>query len=843
MRLKSGKKIALFLALILAVPIFWLTNTTAVSAAATPTFKKSKVEITDVGDTYTLVINNKVKGSTYKYTSSRKSVAKVSSKGVVTSVGAGSTTISCKITYPSKKTKTITCKVTVILPADQIAITNETTVNGAHVMTVDSTFDFEYALTPLNSTDKAYWYVGKGDCITVVNSEDGIVKATKPGFATLMVKAVKSSSKSLADTSIVDDSIIIEVRGPKAEVKSADITSTTDITVVFESAVDKSTVIDANGKLTSNIVVGLGKDSKNVTAADYGTLTPTLSSDGLTLTITSSKAFDGIYTINFTNGIKTLTGIAFDEWSKTLNYVDNTAPVITSVALDDTGFVNNITFSEAIDITNLKVSNAMVTSGTTAESSTISIINNKLNYVLSTNKKVLSVNLSGISSVDYGKTFTLTLSGIKDLNGNVTPTAYYTTYVRTDTSQKPQAVPISIIRTSYNVLTATFSRGIQNPGIIMINSGATINGEVDPDNNKKVNYTISDTYASMTGAINVAISNYSSYNVISTDLSAYTPKNFVVNFTTDSTSPYLTSYEYESATGILTLVFTENVKLESDTGIFIASLKTLTDDIQPGTNINYTKLTTTDPENIIKLKLTNMTVLGTYSFDLQAGFVTDGFRNKNLVRNISISNSSGSSTELPGPYSITQSKTNPNQIVVEFLNKIDVVSAQNINNYKITGVVISSALVTKNTNETGATVVLTVPDGSIDLTVERPVSIHGILGYNASYTAITNYTTSITLMENKRPQLSSIYYSSGSIQMKFSEEIAGTISIRLTVLSTGVEIPCTVSISGSNVNISPSYTPPIGTALRIQILSNNIVDASGNPCAAINSVYGVTVTN
>ena len=846
MRLKSGKGIALLLSLMLAVPIFWLTSTTTtVSAAATPTFKKSKVEITGIGDTYTLVINNKVKGSKYKYTTSKKSVAKVSSKGVVTSVGAGTTTISCKITYPTKKTKTITCKVTVRVPATQIDITNETTVNGAHIMTVNSTFDFDYALTPLNSTDKAYWYVGKGDSIVVENSADGIVKAVKPGFATLMVKAVKSTSGSNVTSSIKDDSIIIEVRELKAEIKSADITSSNNITVVFDSPVDKSTVVDSNGRLTNNIVVGLGKDAKNVTASDYGTLTASLSTDGLTLTITASKAFAGIYTINFTNGIKTATGITMEEWSKTLNYVDNTPPIIQTVELDDTGFVNKITFSEAIDVTNLKVSNAQVSGGSAAESSTISIINNKLNYVLSTDKKVLSLNLSGISSSDYNKTFTVILSGIKDLNGNVTPSAYYTTVVRTDSTQKPQAVPISIVRTSYNVLTANFSRGIQThvPGSIQINGGSTYYGVVDPDNNKKVNYTISDADASLIGIINVTISGWSSYNVISTDVSAYTPRSFQVNFTTDSTQPIITTYEFDATTSTLKLVCTEKVQLAADTGIIVASVRTLSDETLYGTNVNYTKVTTTDAENIIQLKLTNMTSVGTYTFNIEPGFITDGFKNKNVQKNVVISNTSGSSTELPGPFQVHQSTTNPNEIYVEFANMIDYASAQNINNYKITGVTITSAQVIKNSKENGATVVLTVPDGAIDFTVDRPVRISGVMGYGGSYTAITGFTTNVTLKENKRPSYAGISYTYGTIQLRFTEEIKGSMTVKVTVLNTGEEIPCTVNVSGNNVVITPSYTPANGTQLRIQILSNSITDTSDNAVMQMSSVLSVGVHN
>lgn len=83
----------------------------------TPAFEKSQYQI-NTGDQVTLTIKNKYKKSTYKWISSNTSVAKVDSKGVVTGVSQGNTTISCTIKIPKKgnrmkKKLTIKTQVTV----------------------------------------------------------------------------------------------------------------------------------------------------------------------------------------------------------------------------------------------------------------------------------------------------------------------------------------------------------------------------------------------------------------------------------------------------------------------------------------------------------------------------------------------------------------------------------------------------------------------------------------------------------------------------------------------------------------------------------------------------------
>lgn len=851
MKMSLGKKFTLILSLVLLIPIIWYQGD-AVANAATPTFSKSKIEIVGVEETYQLEIKNQVKGSTYKWTSSKTKVAKVSSKGMVTTVNKGTSTITCKITYPNKKTKTITCKVTVVVPATGVKINNTVLKNGAHTLLVGESFNFNRDIEPTNSSDKTYWTISGGDVdsLRVDNNSNGIVTALKPGKVILKAIAVKSfSSKDIAD-SIVDDAVIIEVVGPKAAVNSADISGSTEIKVVFDSPVDQSTIIGADGKLLDSIEVSMRKNVKGVLAKDPGALKATLSTDFKTLIITSTNMFEGEYGINFTNKIKTVAGVAIESYYKQLTYTDTIPPTITGVSLDDSGVIVNIRFNEAIDFSGMKVSNATLlpTSGlsTNVDQSTYSILNNRLNYIPSEDKKSLMLNLSKIVTSDFGKHFSITISGVKDLSGNIPVNYTLTAVVYTDTTPKPQAALLSVVRSSYNTLTANFSRSIEYAGWANVNNGVSMNGVVDPKDPKKVNYTLNNSDASLTGVQSVYVGFWDAYNVISGDMSADQMHERKVNFTTDKTNPMLLKYEFSPEDYILTLTYNKDVSLNIDTGIFISTLVTVTDEIRPGNNISYKKIESGD-EKVIKLLMSNMTLMGDYTFILDQGFALDSYRNPSLSRSVTISNAGSSSNELPGPYAIVQSTTNLSQIYLEFANMLDVPTAVNPTHYSIPGVQIVSAQVTKNTKDNGATVMLTVVDGSIDVTVERPITIVGLRGYNGSFSEMTAYTTMVELKDNKRPfYIAPPIYDKNSlnvIQLNFSEAIQGTMRVKVTEIGTNgngsYDISNSVSIIGNSVYITLNNIPARGAYLKIDILENNITDLNGNQVLGMNPQIGV----
>lgn len=847
MKQKHAKLPLLLMTLLLLIPLFWNQSAVVVQAAS-PKFNKSKVTIVGENETYQLVIANKVSGSTYKWSTSNKKVAKVSSQGKVTTVGKGTATIKCKITLPTKKTVTLSAKITVKIPATDIRINNTNQANGVHILTLNERYNFNRDIVPSNSSDKTYWSIGGGDpeCITIDDDDSGIVTAKKVGKVILVATACEKATAEYAAQSEVKDAIIIEVVEPTATVRSAEIIDSTQIKVVFDSPVDKSTIIGSDNKLLNSIAVTLMKDAKGNLAKDPGTLKPSLSSDNRTLTITTSNMLSGDYGINFTSSIKTTDGVAFEPYYKQMSYIDTIGPAIKNVALDDSGFKATIYFTEAVDFTKFKVSDATLipTSGSqSCDPATLNTLNNKLNYIPSEDKTSVTINMSNIAPTDYNKSFSIVISGITDLAGNM-PTNYTLTAVlRTDTTPKPQARPISVIRTSYNTITATFDRAIKTPGWATINGGSVAYGIVDEKDNRKVNYMINDSDAQLTGSIKVDIGFWDSYNVISTDTYALTMRSFTVNFTTDKTSPILLEYDFNSETKVLTLRFNKAVKLNASSGIFSTKLVTINDDIISDTHITYKELAS-DDEKVINLKIDNMTLLGKYTFTMQQGFILDNFRNMSLSRTITISNATGTSNELPGPYSIVQSTTNTSEIHIKFHNKLDVASAENKDNYSIPGVKILSAMVESNTTENGATVVLTVQEGTIDVSLERPITIKGVMGYNGSYTPISLYTTTVNLKENKAPATTNVTFDKVdySVKMTFNEKIQGSIVANISQLGGAYNrvIGNTPIIDGYNIIFKLDSMPDANSGLRIDIVAHSITDENLNK-ATLQSTYVVPV--
>ena len=119
---------------------------------------------------------------------------------------------------------------------------------------------------------------------------------------------------------------------------------------------------------------------------------------------------EGEYGINFTSKIKTVDGEAIEEYYKQIRYEDTILPEIADIILDDFGNDCNNCILRAIDFSGLKVSNAAIVPGSSsspADPLTISILNNKNNYIPSQDKKSLTINLSNIAYSDYDKVFTV----------------------------------------------------------------------------------------------------------------------------------------------------------------------------------------------------------------------------------------------------------------------------------------------------------------------------------------------------------------------------------------------------------------------------------------------------
>ena len=857
---------ALMTVFFLAISLTWMLDTGVASAATTPSFEKTKIELVGEGTTYQMVIKDKIDKSTYSWSSSDTSIAKVNKNGLVTAVSKGTAKITCKVTYPSgktTKTKTLTCSVTVTIPATSIKINNAKLQNGAHVLTVGDSFDFNCELKPSKTSDKAFWTIAGGDS-SVLRMDDaaaGKVTALKAGKAILMVTAAKSATKAEADKSLIRDFIIVEVveakveepPKPTLEVKGVRVENSNRLIVEFDNPVAANTVVTSSGDLLSNIEITIGKDSKKGLADDPGKLKGSLSSDGKQLTITTEKALNGPYVISFNNQIQSVAGAVLTETFRKFTYTDNIPPSILNTTVDDTGLVVTIRFTEPMNFAGMNISEVGVisTMGEGANSSTLSILKNHMNYIASEDKTSLTIDLSNIAYADRNKTFKVVITGITDMAGNPPSRMYLEAYVRTDTSPKPQARVRNVVRSGYNTITATFSRAIDplTPGFIQIDGGASIQGKVDSRDNTKVNYTISDADAAFTGVRKVTIGFWNSYNVDPNDLTASKTYDFTVYFIEDKTAPLLVAYEFDPDSNLLTLKYNEEVSITSVNGTLPSIYTSASEDIRP-VNISYTELPHSEGKTVIKLRVTNINMSGTYSITIPSGFVSDSFRNYSVSRTISITNvnTSTSGSELPAPYYVAQNTDDQNNITIKFRHKLDTASAQNIVNYSISGVNITSAVLTENTVD-GSTVVLTMAPDSVPYNLNYKLTISGVKGYNDSYSAISYYETTIALRENTRPAYKPdpVFDKTTmtAIKINFTETVLGTMTVKVSQIvgSNTIEIPVkSVDVNGSTATINLAIPPSNNSLMYINIVSYDIKDLNGNSLAAMPSTIPLLIT-
>ena len=176
MSMKRLKKASIILLVCMLLSVIAMP----ISANAAKLNKKS-VSL-NVGKTYTL----KATGTKGKitWTSSKKSVATVSSKGVVKAKKKGTAVIIAK--YGKKK---LTCKVTVKQPVKSIKLNKTSaTLKKGKSLTLKAT------ISPSSANNKAVTWTSSNKKVATVTSK-GVVKAVGNGTATITVKAKDGSGK------------------------------------------------------------------------------------------------------------------------------------------------------------------------------------------------------------------------------------------------------------------------------------------------------------------------------------------------------------------------------------------------------------------------------------------------------------------------------------------------------------------------------------------------------------------------------------------------------------------------------------------------------------------------
>ncbi|MBE5959872.1 MAG: hypothetical protein E7256_00560 [Lachnospiraceae bacterium] len=184
--LKRLLAIVLMIAMVFTGSPFGIMNVQAAATRRVPVLKQSDYRYMLVGTKYAFDIANKISDSDYKWSSSNKSVATVSKKGVVKAVKEGTATITCKITS-TKGNYTLTATVYVKgeskKPASSVTISNKI---GS--MLIGESYDFDLAYPTKDTSDFINWSTSNPNIATV--NEDGMVTVLRKGTFTIKATAL-----------------------------------------------------------------------------------------------------------------------------------------------------------------------------------------------------------------------------------------------------------------------------------------------------------------------------------------------------------------------------------------------------------------------------------------------------------------------------------------------------------------------------------------------------------------------------------------------------------------------------------------------------------------------------
>lgn len=211
-------------------------------AASSPSLSKSSKDIL-IGSSYQLKVTNKIAKSTYSWSTGNKSVASVNKQGKVTGNKKGTTYIYCTMKAP-RKTYRLSCKVTVIMPAMGIRITNKVSA-----LNVGQIYTPAKSLVPNTSNDKVSWTSSNSSIIKIDSS--GRLVALKTGTSAITAKSL-SGVKSTMTVKVVD--------------KNGTVTSQSTLNSLLGSGVNKIT-IQTSKLLNFYIPIGTFTNTKLVVNA------------------------------------------------------------------------------------------------------------------------------------------------------------------------------------------------------------------------------------------------------------------------------------------------------------------------------------------------------------------------------------------------------------------------------------------------------------------------------------------------------------------------------------------------------------------------------------------------
>ncbi|MGR6898331.1 Ig-like domain-containing protein [Rummeliibacillus sp. BSL5] len=522
-----------------------------------------------------------------------------------------------------------------------------------------------------------------------------------------------------------------------AKVNSVEAINAKEIKITFNKSIDKSTVIGTNDALSNITIAKVGSTPETG-------LTAELSEDGKTLTITSGTTFNGDYTVNVTDSVKTTSGDKVEASTKIIKAEDKVAPTYVGFTKENasTFFFN---FSEPInDLGSVVVKKA---DGTVIPSSDATVT-----------KEGSSIKIVFSGNVDAGKDITVAFAGQTDYATNVLESPF------TVTVQKGAKDGVAPEVTSVNVLNAKkfeikFSEEVQG----FTKEDLTVNGstvtKVTQDKTDKTKYIV-ELDSAVSGLTNVSVADKSYADLTGEEGKAFSQ---IVNFAADTVKPTATAAISVNKDGnqVLTFTTSEDTTLATSGTIAlnakaVKNYVTTSGDITfAATDLKPVKDSSTQYTiELSKVKFANASLVKdtTYTVDLAANVFADVAGNKNEAKTAAFSFTRGADKDAAKPV-LTDAKVDVKDndtFTVDFGTSVELDNATVVNkaNYYVAGATIESVTL-------GANGVATVKlvSGSNNYTGNRTVKVTGIKAANGN--VMDDFTTTKLFNENVKPTVQS----------------------------------------------------------------------------------------
>jgi hypothetical protein len=346
------KKLSFVMALAMTASV--IAPAAGAFAAADPAISKTATRYLYLGtdkDEYDFNVANKVKGSTYTWSSDNEAVATVDAKGITTAVATGTANISVAIETKDGASFSSSVVVKVRDNIKELAIANP--VAEGSTIAVGATYDFNRSYTTVSgltkgTTSKTMWAVtdadGKATTAATIDAA-GVFTATAAGTYTVTARAFQSAAKYTEWTTSAADALVLAsatttVTVAPSIVKVAQ-ASTTTFQVTFDTDMSKSDLSTTTATLYKVVAgknVNTGTEKLKSVAFDT---TGKIATITLYTDFTQETAYSFVYgklTGNFTTSkidIDNVASIAFNDFSVDCTNGSGSADMLANIIAYD----------------------------------------------------------------------------------------------------------------------------------------------------------------------------------------------------------------------------------------------------------------------------------------------------------------------------------------------------------------------------------------------------------------------------------------------------------------------------------------------------------------------------